>query len=108
MNKTRFVKHTLAGIVLLVMEYDNAIRDYTSALRIQPGLPAVFLDRGRIYSKKGDYDLAIRDFNAAIRLQPGSALALYFRGLAKQGKGDTAGAQADMAGSKQLTANISN
>ncbi|MDR2739402.1 MAG: tetratricopeptide repeat protein, partial [Treponema sp.] len=45
-------------------EYDNAIADYTEALRLDPDFTAAYNNRGNAYADKGMYDRAIEDFTA--------------------------------------------
>ena len=61
-------------------EYDLAIKDYSEAIRLQPGYAAAWNGRGDVYYFKSDYDQAIKDYSEAIRLKPGYAAAWYNRG----------------------------
>jgi tetratricopeptide (TPR) repeat protein len=61
-------------------EYDNAIADYTAALRINPNFVAAYVYRGIAYGEKGDYDRAIADFTATLRIDPDDAKAYNNRG----------------------------
>ena len=58
---------------------DNAIADYSEAIRLQPDYAFAFNNRGVAHKAKGDYDGALQDYNEAIRLQPDYALALNNR-----------------------------
>lgn len=51
-------------------EYDNAIADYTQALRFNDKNADVYVCRGICHSKKGDIDRALDDFNQALKLNP--------------------------------------
>ena len=42
--------------------YDQAISDYTKALKINPRYVDVYNTRGNIYAKKGLYDKAISEY----------------------------------------------
>ena len=66
-----------------------------------------YINRGNVWSDKGDVDRAIADYNEAVRLAPDSALALYLRGLARQKKGDKAGI-ADIAAAKRIDPDVAN
>jgi tetratricopeptide (TPR) repeat protein len=76
-------------------EYDNAIADYTEALRIDPNFVAAYHNRGGAYYNKGDYDRAIADYTAALRIDPDYAYAYNNRGIAYAGKEDYDRAIAD-------------
>src|SRR5208283_4947953 len=50
--------------------YDQAIADYTEAIRLNPEFGTAFNNRGFAYAAKEDYDRAIADYYEAIRLNP--------------------------------------
>ena len=54
-------------------EYDNAIRNYSEAIRLDPNYQNAYQWRGEAYYHKKDYDKAISDYTEAIRLEPGNA-----------------------------------
>ncbi|MDE0012179.1 MAG: tetratricopeptide repeat protein, partial [Candidatus Poribacteria bacterium] len=62
-------------------EFDNAIRDYNTAIQIQPDDPYVYNRRGKAYREKGEFDNAIRDYNTAIQIQPDYTYAYYNLGI---------------------------
>jgi tetratricopeptide (TPR) repeat protein len=68
--------------------FDQAIADYSAALRIDPSLTVAYGNRGNVYADKGDYGQAIADFNAVLRLNPNDAQAYYNRGTTYSDKGD--------------------
>ncbi len=51
-------------------EYDRAIADYSSAIRLNPDFADAYNSRGSAYGHKQDFDKAIADFIVAIRLDP--------------------------------------
>jgi len=53
----------------LLGEYDNAIKDFTECIRLEPGA-ADYYNRGMCYGKKKEYEAAIKDLTEAIRLDP--------------------------------------
>jgi tetratricopeptide (TPR) repeat protein/serine/threonine protein kinase len=63
-------------------DYDNAIADYTEAVRREPMLAEAYGYRARTYEAKGEHDLAISDSNSAIKLEPELFIAYHTRGLA--------------------------
>jgi tetratricopeptide (TPR) repeat protein len=76
-------------------DWDQAIAEYTEALRINPNNAAAYNNRGNAYYDKGDYDRAIADYNQAIRLDPNFVFAYNNRGNAYDNKGDSDRAIAD-------------
>jgi len=60
-------------------DYDNAISEFTEAIRLKPKFAEAYSGRGRAYNKKEDYDIAMSDFNEAIRLNPKLAEAYSSR-----------------------------
>ena len=68
--------------------YDLAIRDYDSALALNPNDGDAFNNRGNAHLRKGEYDLAIRDYDQTISLNPDHVLAFTNRGTAYQYKGE--------------------
>ncbi|MFO0877783.1 MAG: serine/threonine-protein kinase [Gemmataceae bacterium] len=63
-------------------DHDNAIRDATEAIRLDPTLARAYSTRGSSYRLKGQFDLAIADCSEAIRLDPANVLAYFNRGEA--------------------------
>jgi tetratricopeptide (TPR) repeat protein len=73
-------------------KYDQAIQDYSEAIRLRPDYAIAFNNRGNTYYRKRVYDQAMNDLSEAIRLKPDYALAYNNRGLAywKMGQLDRA------------------
>jgi tetratricopeptide (TPR) repeat protein len=67
---------------------DQAIDNYTAALKIKPDYLAALNNRGNAYDDKGEYDKAIVDYTAALAVKPDFPEALYNRGNAYAGKGE--------------------
>lgn len=61
-------------------DYDSAIKDYTSAIKLKPEDTEAYNSRGVAYKDKGEYDKAIIDFDKVIELDPNNALAYFNRG----------------------------
>src|SRR3989337_2432536 len=51
-------------------DLDQAIRDYSEAIRLDQDSPGPFYNRGLAYAAKGDHTRAIGDYSEAIRLYP--------------------------------------
>lgn len=83
-------------------DYDEAISDFTEAIRLYPKHIDFYRSRGDAYYDKKDYDKAINDYTEVIRLNPNSALAYNSRARAFEAQGKHAEAQADFDKAKQL------
>jgi tetratricopeptide (TPR) repeat protein len=51
-------------------ELDNAIADYTEAIKFDPTYDEAYFSRGRARHKKGDDEGAIADYTKTIQLSP--------------------------------------
>ena len=71
-----------SGIRLSRREYDWAIEDYDTVIKLNPDNVDAYIHRGLAYHHKGEYDRAIADFTKAIKLKPNYAGAYYDRGVA--------------------------
>ena len=60
--------------------FDNAIKDFDTAIELDTYYLNAYYNRGFAYLKKGEFDDAIKDFDMVIQLQPDSAGAYYNRG----------------------------
>jgi tetratricopeptide (TPR) repeat protein len=70
-------------------QYDRALQDYESAIRLNPSNADAYNNRGVIYRIKADYDHAIADYDEAIWLTNGDFLAAYYnRALEYADKGE--------------------
>jgi tetratricopeptide (TPR) repeat protein len=76
-------------------EYDNAIAEYTEAIRIDPQDAEAYHSRGLVYRKKGENEKAIADYSAAIRLNPENLHSYFARGVAYTEKHEYGPAIAD-------------
>jgi tetratricopeptide (TPR) repeat protein len=76
-------------------DYDQAIRDFDEAVRLNPKDAVVYYDRGVAYGRKGEVDREISDYDEAIRLDPRFAYAYNNRGVAYRQKGNYDGAMRD-------------
>ena len=71
-------------------QWDEAIADYSEALRLKPNDAQVFNNRGNAFYYNGQLDRAIEDYDDAIRLQPDLAEAYGNRGNVYRRKGQLA------------------
>jgi tetratricopeptide (TPR) repeat protein len=67
---------------------DNAINDFTNAIRLNPDFEAAYAYRALAYRSKGDHDRAIADFTHVIRINPHDAIGYFSRGMLYNDKGD--------------------
>jgi len=68
-------------------QYDQAIADYTLAIRLKPDYAEAYNDRGFAYYLKGDGERAIADYTRAIELRPNYPKAYNSRGVAYMSHG---------------------
>ena len=64
-----------------VAMYNQAIKDYSKAIEINPRHAEVYYNRGFVYAKKGQHNQAIEDFTKAIEINSRYAEAYYNRGF---------------------------
>jgi tetratricopeptide (TPR) repeat protein len=64
----------------LLRDWDAAIRDYDSALRVQPQTYAYLNNRANYRSRKRDYERAAADYDASLALSPNAPIPLSNRG----------------------------
>ena len=69
-------------------EYDQAIKDYSEAIKLKPDDADAWNSRGHACRLKGEYDQAIKDYSEAIRLDPSLAIARINRRQAYRLKGE--------------------
>lgn len=68
--------------------YDQAIADYSAALRLDPRLTSAIVNRGWAYLHQEDYQTASADFAAAIKIDPEMRAAYEGRGTCYREMGD--------------------
>jgi len=69
-----------------LFDTENAIKDYTAAIKNKPDYTLAYLERGFTYNNSGEYDKAIADFTQMAELAPNDARCYYYRGLARAKK----------------------
>lgn len=76
-------------------DYDRAIADYDTAIRLSPKFANAYYNRGHAWAGKGDSDRAISDYEATIRLNPKDPAAYIGRAVELALKGEYARSVAD-------------
>jgi tetratricopeptide (TPR) repeat protein len=76
-------------------QYDAAISDYTSAIRLDPRL-IDYRNRSYAYEQTGDYVRALADLNEAINLDPKDSMLYLDRASLYGQSGEVQAAQADL------------
>ena len=82
--------------------HGRAIRDFNSALELDPGSAEALNQRGLAHEGQGRIGRALADYDAAIRIAPDFALAFENRCMARAIAGDGEGALADCDWATQL------
>lgn len=85
-------------------DYEQAIADYTEAIRLNPKYASAFYNRGNSWRARRDNDRAIADYTEAIRLNPKYAAAYNNRGNGWHDKRDYDRAIADYTEAIRLNA----
>ena len=62
-------------------DFDNAIENFTKAIRLKPDYANAYNGRGAAYAEKDELHSAIFDFTKVIELDPDDAEAYYNRGM---------------------------
>lgn len=62
-------------------DIENAIADYSKALRTKPDYLEAYLRRGIVYYNQGFYDPAVKDFSRALQIDPYFAQAHFHRAI---------------------------
>jgi tetratricopeptide (TPR) repeat protein len=87
-TKEYFRQHFPKSAKFLLGDYDQLLRDYTSAIKRNPKDGHAYRKRGVIEYEKEEWDQAIHDFDRAIELNPKDDRAWYDRGAARAEKGE--------------------
>ena len=77
-------------------DFDQAVRQLTEALRLDPKCSEAYQARGWVYAEQGELAQAVADYSEALRLQPQSAETWCNRGDAYAKLGEPARALADL------------
>jgi len=90
-----FTRMSLASIHAVEGKVDMAIAEYTKVLEFDPDLYLVYLNRGRLFWRKGEQERAKEDFTRAIKLEPNVAITYICRGDIYFDQGDIGSARED-------------
>lgn len=77
-------------------EYQDAVRDYTQALKFAPNSSDALYNRGGAYSKLGRWDDALADFNTLLKIVPNDPNTHYARAWVHAQRGEDKAAIADL------------
>ena len=89
--------------------YDDAIADYSEAIRLRPDYAEAYNDRGHAYHRKGgNGDRALADFTRAIELRPEYPTAYNNRGVVYMAGGHAARAIPEFDRALELNPNFRN
>ena len=94
-----------ATIYVSQKKFQEAIADYSEALKIKSDDPNVYERRAYAEMQLRDYDKALHDYNQAIKLNPQEAKYYQVRAIIYQEKGDFKAAMADTEKTLQLDPN---
>jgi tetratricopeptide (TPR) repeat protein len=84
-------------------EYDAALSDNTSALKLNDRMAEAIVNRGSIYMMQHRPQAAAANFDRALMFNPAHPEKVYFnRALAREDMGDASGAYADYAQAAKL------
>jgi tetratricopeptide (TPR) repeat protein len=61
--------------------YDDAIRDFSEAIRLYPDRVEPYWDRGYAYQQKGNWENALRDYSEVLRRDQNAGQVYFNRGL---------------------------
>jgi tetratricopeptide (TPR) repeat protein len=68
-------------------QFRQSIESLSEGIRLAPGNPDAYFNRGTTYFQQGDYENACQDFSNVIRLTPGDEAAYFWRGTSHEAAG---------------------
>ena len=86
-------------------DYDAAIKDYTSAMSLEPANPDYVFARGEIYWADNKPQLAMADFDQSLKMKPGGINDLLARASLHRQNKALAAAHADVEAAATFAAN---
>jgi tetratricopeptide (TPR) repeat protein len=97
--------HYRADAFAMNGEFEKAVVDYDTAVRLNPSYPDTYLDRGNSHYQLNHYESALKDFSEAIRLKPDWGEAHANRAVIHTELGNIEESEADAANAKTLGVN---
>jgi tetratricopeptide (TPR) repeat protein len=85
--------------------YQEAIQDYTEALKLKSNEPGIYEQRAAVEMKMQDYDKALADYSEAIKLKPNEVRYYLYRGYIYEVKEDIKNSLADTEKALKLDPN---
>ncbi|MFW6113492.1 MAG: tetratricopeptide repeat protein [Actinomycetota bacterium] len=94
---------SLASIHAAEGKVDAAITEYTKVLEFDPDIYLVYLNRGKLFWRKGEPQRAMDDLSRAIKLEPEVAQTYMCRGDISFKEGDLNSAREDYGKALELS-----
>jgi tetratricopeptide (TPR) repeat protein len=94
--------HVRGWIYYRRMDYDKALADYETAIKLVPTETVFYRDRGNIAFARKKYDEALSDYSKSIELDPAYAVPRQLRGKTWETKKEYARALTDYEKAAQL------
>jgi len=89
-----FVAYCMRGNSYLMRgDLNNALNNYTAAIRQSPNIFQPYFSRGSVYILMGDFNQAINDFDMSVDLNPDFYYAYYFLAMLYEATGESVKAQ---------------
>lgn len=98
--------HYRADAYAMDGQYENAIIDYDTAVRLNPSYPDTYLDRGNSHYQLDQLESALKDFSEAIRLKPDWGEAHANRAVIQAELGNTEESATDAENAKTLGVDV--
>ncbi|MGE5137979.1 MAG: tetratricopeptide repeat protein, partial [Rudaea sp.] len=91
-----------ADVLMSKDQLDEAIKEYSKAIRLDPQNAKGYVLRGYAWQRKWELERALQDFSEAIRLDPEDCNLYGLRGIIWRGLGDLARARDDLNKALQI------
>jgi tetratricopeptide (TPR) repeat protein len=76
-------------------QFQNAVNDYSEAIKLKPDDPRIYEQRAAVEMKLNDNDKALADYSEAIKLKPNEVRYYSYRSYIYEVKGDINNSMAD-------------
>ena len=103
-RSNRAATHVNRGVIRMRDgQYDEALEDYSEAIRLDEDLGAAYLNQGAAFIYVSDFPAAIQSLDRAIELNSNDLFAAYYnRAIARENTGDVPGAYDDFVTALEL------